>query len=103
METLWSGWSTLLRKFIFWIFLLEEIFNVYRNNDEETGSTREEKGYLVKFPDSDKEELVVMGSYGTVDKDGIETFTMFKADRNGYRPMLKVRKYSPNALKTISG
>lgn len=44
-----------------------------------------------------------MGSYSTVDKDGLEAITMYKADRNGYRPMLKVRKYSPHALKTISG
>lgn len=57
----------------------------------------------MKSPDSDKEELVVMGSYGTVDKDGTETITMYRADRNGYRPMFKIRKLSPGALKTIAG
>lgn len=57
----------------------------------------------MKVPGSDKEELLVMGSYGTVDKDGTETVTMYKADRNGYRPMLKIRKYSPHALKTLGG
>lgn len=44
-----------------------------------------------------------MGSYGTVDENGTETITMYKADRNGYQPMVKVRKALPNkALKTLA-
>lgn len=76
-----------------------------RIDDPVTGATRDEKAYLVTSKESGKEELVVMGAYSYVDDDGIETITMYMADKNGYRPSVKIknRKYSLKALKTISG
>lgn len=74
-------------------------------DDPETGATREEKGYLVTSPETGKEELVVMGAFSYTDDDGIETMTMYTADKNGYRPRVSIknRKYSAKSLKTLTG
>lgn len=76
-----------------------------RIDDPETGATRDEKGYLVKSPETGEEEVVVMGAYSYMDNDGIETITMYTADKNGYRPNVKIknRKYSAKSLKTLTG
>ncbi|XP_034661012.1 uncharacterized protein LOC117896675 [Drosophila subobscura] len=78
----------------------------YRFNLEEpNGSKREEIGVIMN-PGTDKEELVVMGSYSVYDeKTDTETVTMYTADKDGYksRYQLKNRKLSPGALKSAAG
>lgn len=73
--------------------------------DSETGATRNEKGYLVTSPETGQEDLVVMGAYSYMDDDGIETMTMYTADKNGYIPRVSIknRKYSAKSLKTLTG
>ncbi|EDW39270.1 GL14004 [Drosophila persimilis] len=78
----------------------------YRFNLEEpNGSKREEIGVIMN-PGTDKEELVVMGSYSVYDeKTDTDTVTMYTADKDGYkaRYQLKNRKLSPGALKSAAG
>ncbi|XP_016950877.1 uncharacterized protein LOC108025122 [Drosophila biarmipes] len=78
----------------------------YRFNiDDPNGSKREEVGVIMN-PGTDKEELVVMGTYSTYDeKTDTDTVTMYTADKNGYkaRYQIKNRKLSPGALKSAAG
>ncbi|XP_037956179.1 endocuticle structural glycoprotein SgAbd-9-like [Teleopsis dalmanni] len=78
----------------------------YRFNLEEpNGSKREEIGVIMN-PGTDKEELVVMGTYSVYDeKTDTETMTMYTADKDGYkaRYQIKNRKLSSTALKTSAG
>ncbi|XP_017084027.1 uncharacterized protein LOC108116592 [Drosophila eugracilis] len=78
----------------------------YRFNSEEpNGSKREEVGMILN-PGTEKEELVVMGSYFTHDeKTDTDTVTMYTADKNGYKARyeIKNRKLSGGALKTAAG
>ncbi|KAH8293523.1 hypothetical protein KR054_001257 [Drosophila jambulina] len=77
----------------------------YRFNLEDpNGSKREEIGVIMN-PGTDKEELVVMGSYSTYDdKTDTETITMYTADKNGYKPRYQIRnrKLSSQTLKTLT-
>ncbi|XP_020798600.1 endocuticle structural glycoprotein SgAbd-9-like [Drosophila serrata] len=77
----------------------------YRFNLEEpNGSKREEIGIIMN-PGTDKEELVVMGTYSSYDdKTDTETITMYTADKNGYKPRYKIRNRKLNAqtLKTLT-
>ncbi|KAH8314067.1 hypothetical protein KR067_005587, partial [Drosophila pandora] len=78
----------------------------YRFNLEEpNGSKREEMGVLLN-PGTDKQELVVMGTYSTYDeKTDTESMTMYTADKNGYkaRYQIKNRKLAGPTLKTAAG
>ncbi|KAH8324890.1 hypothetical protein KR074_011412, partial [Drosophila pseudoananassae] len=78
----------------------------YRFNLEEpNGSKREEMGVLLN-PGTDKQELVVMGTYSTYDeKTDTETTTMYTADKDGYkaRYQIKNRKLAGPTLKTAAG
>ncbi|ALC48011.1 CG15515 [Drosophila busckii] len=78
----------------------------YRFNiDEPNGSKREEIG-VVMNPGTPEEQLVVMGTYSSIDeKTDTETITMYTADKDGYksRYMIKNRKLSPGALKSAAG
>nr|XP_017009075.2 endocuticle structural glycoprotein SgAbd-9-like [Drosophila takahashii] len=78
----------------------------YRFNSEDpNGSKREEVGMILN-PGTEKEEVVVMGSYSTYDeKSDTDTVTMYTADKNGYkaRYQIKNRKLSPGALKSAAG
>ncbi|ALC48009.1 CG15515 [Drosophila busckii] len=70
--------------------------------DEPNGSKREEIG-VVMNPGTADEQLVVMGTYSSVDdKTDIETITMYTADKNGYKTrfQIKNRKLSAKALKS---
>ena len=61
---------------------------------------------MILNPGTDNEELVVMGMYSSYDeKTGIETTTMYTADKNGYKPRyeIKNRRLSPGALKSAAG
>ncbi|XP_016980200.1 uncharacterized protein LOC108045395 [Drosophila rhopaloa] len=73
--------------------------------NDPNGSTREEVGMILN-PGTDKEELVVMGTYSVYDeKTDTETVTMYTADKDGYkaRYQSKNRKLSPGALKSAAG
>ncbi|EDV31820.1 uncharacterized protein Dana_GF15541 [Drosophila ananassae] len=78
----------------------------YRFNLEEpNGSKREEMGVLLN-PGTDKQELVVMGTYSTYDeKTDTESMTMYTADKDGYkaRYQIKNRKLAGPTLKTAAG
>lgn len=57
-------------------------------------------------PDTPDEQLVVMGSYSTIDeKTNTETITMYTADKDGYKARYKIknRKLSPGSLKSAAG
>ncbi|XP_017036251.1 larval cuticle protein 65Ab1-like [Drosophila kikkawai] len=78
----------------------------YRFSSEEpNGSKREEIGVIMN-PGTDKQELVVMGSYSVHDeKTDTDTVTMYTADKEGYkaRYQIKNRKLSAGALKSSAG
>ncbi|KAH8291945.1 hypothetical protein KR054_002453, partial [Drosophila jambulina] len=78
----------------------------YRFSSEEpNGSKREEIGVIMN-PGTDKQELVVMGSYAVHDeKTDTDTVTMYTADKDGYkaRYQIKNRKLSAGALKSSAG
>ncbi|XP_017020320.1 larval cuticle protein 65Ab1-like [Drosophila kikkawai] len=105
-----SGCSAGFLDFIFPTIMTEYYQQVptkegYRFNLEEpNGSKREEIGVIMN-PGTDKEELVVMGSYSSYDdKTDTETITMYTADKNGYKPRYKIRNRKLNAqtLKTLT-
>ncbi|KAH8410325.1 hypothetical protein KR009_012068, partial [Drosophila setifemur] len=78
----------------------------YRFNLEDpNGSKREEMGVLLN-PDTDQQELVVMGTYSVYDdKTDIQTITMYTADKNGYKARYKIknRQLSGPVLKSTTG
>lgn len=89
------------------IFALKTKFNensLSSIQDPETGANREEVGYLIN-PDTPKEELLVMGSFGYTDDKGIETTTVFTAGTKGYRPRVSIknRKLNPKLLASLAG
>lgn len=47
------------------------------------------------------EELVVMGMYSFVGDDNNTYVTMYRADKNGYRPKLTVQR--SNLIKSLLG
>ncbi|XP_055373558.1 larval cuticle protein 1-like [Condylostylus longicornis] len=90
--------------------LLEEYNNVpredgynfsYKTSD---GTIREEMGIIMN-PGTPEQEMVVMGSFGYEDKEGIKTVTMYTADKRGYKPRVSIknRKLNPKLLASLAG
>ncbi|XP_017076140.2 uncharacterized protein LOC108111262 [Drosophila eugracilis] len=73
--------------------------------EEPNGSKREEIGMFL-YPGTDKQELVVMGSYSTYDeKTDTDSITMYTADKHGNRARyeIKNRRLSGVVHKTLAG
>ncbi|XP_017130967.1 uncharacterized protein LOC108148443 [Drosophila elegans] len=73
--------------------------------EEPNGSKREEIGMFL-YPGTDKQELVVMGSYSSYDeKTDTDSVTMYTADRNGNKARYEVknRRLSALACKSACG
>ena len=70
--------------------------------EQSDGQSRKEVGMLMNKGTPD-EELVVIGMYSFIGDDNNTYVTMYRADKNGYKPKLTIMKNKSNLIKSLVG